>query len=309
MPARRVWSVALVGTSACFPSFEGLSGPSIQGDSSAGAEEDGGLIAADAVSKTDNGAADASGDGDAPPTTDAPDAADGPQDTPFPLPPDAPSLGLYFYWPFESASTKAAEDVSGNHRNGTLTSVSNSTDQAPTTRPGNVRSVKFEMAQSSISCLADVPVESYTIAMWVKPTARSSVLVVSREDSTSSDLLMQLRVTGNGVFEHYVNDGSSGAGCQNEVGSCITGTTVIKGGTWYHVAVSAKSRGEMHLYVNGFEEGTSRTLMQFQNPGARYDFGYEAGRSTGGFQGVVDEIIVYDWVLPATAVNKVAAPM
>ena len=180
--------------------------------------------------------------------------------------------------------------------NGTQNNVLTSTDQAPSARLGNVRSIKLEMPQSSISCLADMPVESYTIARG-QPAARFNVLVVSREDAASRTLLMQLRVTGTGVFEHYVNDGSSGAGCQSEVGSCISGTTVVKGDTWYHVAVSAKSRGDMHLYVNGFEEASSRPIMQFQSSGNRYDFGYEAGRSTGGFQGVVDEIIVYDWVL------------
>ena len=204
---------------------------------------------------TDSDAAnDASAEADSP-NSDVADAV-GEADTPFPLPPDAPALGLYFYWPFESGSTKIADDVSGNRRNGVLTNVLTSTDQAPTARPGNVRSVKFEDAQSSISCLADVPVESYTIAMWVKPASGSNKLVVSRVDTASNTLLMQLRITGTGVFEHYVNDGSSGAGCQqSEVGSCTTGTTVIKGGTWYHVAMTAKSRSEMHLYVERIRRG------------------------------------------------------
>jgi Concanavalin A-like lectin/glucanases superfamily len=306
MPARRLSSVALVGLTACFPSFEGLTGTPL-GDSSVVQDEHEDLPA-DAAHDNADATIEARDDLDRS-SADSSDANDEAADTPFPLPPDAPNLGLYFYWPFESGSTKVADDVSGNHRNGLLTNVSTSTDQAPTTRSGNLRSVKLEAAQSSISCLADVPVESYTIAMWIKPAARSSMLIVSREDTTSKTLLMQLRVTGNGVFEHYVNDGSSGAGCQSEAGSCITGTTVIKGSTWYHVAVSAKSRGEMHLYVNGFEEGTSRTLMQFQSAGDRYDFGYEAGRTTAGYQGVLDEVIVYDWVLPASDVNKVAAPM
>lgn len=43
--------------------------------------------------------------------------------------------------------------------------------------------------------------------------------------------------------------------------------------------------------------------------GDHYDFGYDAVRPTGGFQGVLDEVIVYDWVIPAAGVNKLAAPM
>jgi hypothetical protein len=146
--------------------------------------------------------------------------------------------------------------------------------------------------------------------LWIKPASRSKVLVISREDPTTHVLLMQLPVTGTGVFEHYVNDGSSGAGCQQtEPGSCVSGTTVVQSDTWYHVAVSAMSGGEMHLYVNGFEEGTGRTIKAFQNLGDRYDFGYQVGRSQGGFQGVVDEVIAYDKVLPSIGVNKLAAPM
>jgi hypothetical protein len=307
MPARWVLSVALVGMSACFPSFDSLTVP-VHGDASLGSGGAAGLDATDAVSEGHDSASDAGGDLDGLTAADASDG-DGAQDNGFLLPPDAPTVGIYFYWPFESGSNKIAEDVSGNRRNGTLSNVATSTDQAPTARPGNVRSVTLETAQASISCLADTPAEAYTIAMWIKPAARSSMLVVSREDTASSTLLMQLRVTGTGVFEHYVNDGPSGTGCQSDVGSCIAGTTVIKGDTWYHVAVSAKSRGEMHLYVNGFEEGTSRTLKQFQNAGDRYDVGYDSARSTAGFQGVVDEVIVYDWVLSAGDINKLAAPM
>jgi hypothetical protein len=143
--------------------------------------------------------------------------------------------------------------------------------------------------------------------MWVKPDARSSELIVSREDTATMSLLMQLRITGSGVFEHYLNDGSTGAGCQG--GSCVTGKTVIKGDTWYHVAVTAVSGADMHLYVNGFEEGTARTVGAFQSLGDRYDFGYDALRSTGGFQGFVDEVIVYDWALGPADINKLAAPM
>jgi hypothetical protein len=303
MLGRRTRWLLLAGLGGCFPSFDHLSGSA----RSLGDEEAGAIVE---DSATSDAAGEVSVDLDAASEIEASDATSEPSDMPFPLPPDAPTNGLYFYWPFESGSTKVADDVSGNHRNGTLSNVSTSTLEAPTARPGNVRSVKFEMPQSSISYLADAPADAYTIAMWVKPAARSKVLVISREDPTTRVLLMQLRVTGTGVFEHYVNDGSSGAGCQQtEPGSCISGTTVVQSDTWYHVAVSAMSGGEMHLYVNGFEEGAPRTIMPFQLAGERYDFGYEVGRSTGGFQGVVDEIVAYDWVLPSLAINKLAAPM
>jgi hypothetical protein len=305
MLARRVCTVALVGTSACFPSFEGLSG-SARSDSTVATKDAAELDSTDAAGEIAPSIE--GGDADGSSSPEGSDAADETQEGGILPPPGAPTAGIYLYWPFESGSSKVAEDVSGNHRNGTLLNVSTSTDQAPTIRPGNVRSIKFEAAQSSLAFLADTPTESYTIGMWIKPAARASALIVTRADANGT-LLMQLRVTGAGVFEHYVNDGSTGAGCQSEPGSCIVGTTVIKGSTWYHVAVSAKSRGEMHLYVNGFEEGTSRALMQFANTGERYDFGFVTGRSTAGFQGVVDEVIVYDWVLPAVDVNKLAAPM
>jgi len=210
MPARRVWSVALAAVNACVPSFDGLSGGGGPRDSSADSREDAALMAGDSSGNGIDAANDAIAESDSP-NTDVADVMSEPP-APFPLPPNAPGLGLYFYWPFESGSTKIADDVSGNGRNGTLANVLLSTDQAPTARPGNVRSIKFEDAQSSISCLADVPVESYTISMWVKPASVSNKLVVSRVDTASNTLLMQLRITGTGVFEHYVNDGSSGAG-------------------------------------------------------------------------------------------------
>src|SRR5262249_27761749 len=155
-----------------------------------------------------------------------------------------------------------------------------SLDAAPTARAGNAGSVKLAAATSSIAGLADAPLDAYTIALWVKPVARSSVLVVSLEDVAQGTLLMQLRVTGAGTFEHYVTDGASAAGCQSEPGSCIQGKTSIKGDTWFHVAVTATSGGDMHLYVGGFEEGAPRNISAFLSGANRFDFGYDALRAT-----------------------------
>src|SRR4051812_21714328 len=94
--ARRVWPVALAAPlSACVPSFDGLSSAEVQRDSSAGAPDRATLTGGDSSTSGAEAANDASTE------ADTADAMGEPDDKPFPLPPNAPGLGLYFYWPFE----------------------------------------------------------------------------------------------------------------------------------------------------------------------------------------------------------------
>lgn len=115
-------------------------------------------------------------------------------------------------------------------------------------------------------------------------TNESQSAVPSPGPGTLGALVYQLRIN-NGVFEHYSYD----------LGKTVTGTTKIAPGEWYQVAITAKSSGQMRLFVNGIEDGTPQSAAK---PAAAWQGGtrYEVatpGQNTAGFKGQIDSLAIY----------------
>jgi hypothetical protein len=273
----------LVLSGGCLPSFEGLTGgaPLLDATSETTASSDGG---------TEEGA--------------AADAEGGLQIAPDLLPPNAPNQGIYLCWLFDAASTMAA-DSSGNGRDGFLINMPSPSDPAPAARVPNLHGLFLNGGGQAVSYVGDAKVDAFTVSLWVKPALSDSALVFARESSGGLQSMMALRLSSS-HFELFANDGSVGAGCADS-GSCVIGTTAVAGDNWYHLAASVESNGSMHLFVNGLEEGGGRPIQTVRIAGDRYDLGAETGRAEPGFRGIVDEVLIYDWVLPPTAIAKLGA--
>jgi hypothetical protein len=108
-----------------------------------------------------------------------------------------------------------------------------------------------------------------------------------------------LRINPDGVFQHYLWVGSE----RN-----VVGTTLVEVDEWYHVAIAAANDGPMHLYVNGEEDATSIDVAgTLWGDGDRYYVGSNSGHGMGWFQGVVDDVQIYDSILTAEEIGKIAA--
>ncbi|HSQ67453.1 MAG TPA: LamG domain-containing protein, partial [Polyangiaceae bacterium] len=90
----------------------------------------------------------------------------------------------------------------------------------------------------------------------------------------------------------------------------VTGTTAVQASNWYFVAICATENGAMRLYVNGKEEGSSTPVGMMWGGGDRFQFGSNSGGGFNWFQGVIDDVRVYDQTLTATdlAALMTAAP-
>ena len=155
-----------------------------------------------------------------------------------------------------------------------------------------------------VSQFAHLPSENpsaYTITLWVKParTDAASVIVRTSSSGQTTHWSHQLRINPEGVFQHYLWVGSE----RN-----VVGTTLVEADTWYHVAIAAANDGPMHLYVNGEEDAASIDVAgTLWGDGDRYYVGSNSGHGMGWFQGIVDDVQIYDTILSAEEIIKITA--
>ena len=140
---------------------------------------------------------------------------------------------------------------------------------------------------------------AYTIAAWVKPARTSAASIVLRTSGRgpTADVSHQLTINSSGVFEHFTYDGS---------GRYLTGTTAIEADTWYFVVAVATNNGDMRLYVNGREEGTAITdIGTLWAGGDRFLVGSNSSHGMDWFEGIVDDLHIYDYALSQEEIKQV----
>ena len=150
-------------------------------------------------------------------------------------------------------------------------------------------SLKFDGEDDLITIPAEYDPDAYTTEAWVKINniAAMNIFVRTGNSNPTSSWSHQLRITSDGKFQHYV--AAPGA-------KTVTGSTTVVPGVWYHVSGTAESNGIMRLYVNGQEEGTAQSINNLWSGGSQYLIGSNSGNSMGYFDGLIDEVRVWDLV-------------
>ncbi len=170
-------------------------------------------------------------------------------------------------------------------------------DFAPAAISG--QSLDFNGSSQSVSFADSFAATSYTISVWVKPdTIRAqSILLRTNTSGQASVYHHQLRMTANGRFEHYTNDGSA---------RTVTSTTIAVAGQWYHLAGVARTNGQLRLYVNGSEEGTPAAIGSLFSTGTRWLVGSNSGGGMTYFDGRIDEVAVWQGPMDASQIGHLA---
>jgi hypothetical protein len=171
---------------------------------------------------------------------------------------------------------------------------------SPTYVKGRIgQGIEFDGVSQFVHLPSENP-SAYTITLWVKParTDAASVIVRTSSSGQTTHWSHQLRINPQGVFHHYLWVGSE----RN-----IAGTTLVEAEEWYHVAIAAATNGTMHLYVNGEEDAAPIDVAgTLWGDGDRYYVGSNSGHGMGWFQGVVDDVQIYDNILTAEEVARIA---
>jgi hypothetical protein len=155
---------------------------------------------------------------------------------------------------------------------------------------------------NGVNQFVHIPLENpsaYTITLWVRParTDAASVIVRTSGSGPTTHWSHQLRINPQGAFHHYLYIGSE---------LNLAGTTLVEADEWYHVAIAAANNSTMHLYVNGEEDATPINVAgTLWGDGDRYYVASNSGHSMGWFQGIVDDVQIYDNILTAEEVERI----
>ncbi|RKX65701.1 MAG: hypothetical protein DRP42_04345, partial [Tenericutes bacterium] len=180
-------------------------------------------------------------------------------------------------------------DFSGNGKNGTM---HGDTFISLSGKFGGA--AQFDGTGDYVSVTDDDDPNAYTISTWVKPEKsrkRVNIILMTDAKGPKKSYSHQLRITSRRKFEHFLKDVDG-----NKVS--VTGSTAIDSGKWYHIVGIAENNGNMSLYVNGKEEGTT-TIGTMWTGGDRWFVGSDAGNRMRCYNGLIDDIAIYNRALSA----------
>ena len=150
------------------------------------------------------------------------------------------------------------------------------------------------------------PALPVTVSAWIKITANSTNQTVFTSDEFDSTkyygYVMQINA---GVLTGAFGSG----GASGPASRCSkVGTTVLIPGQWYHVAMVIQGATNMNLYINGVDDGGTYSgtggAMVYSNAVSKIG----SGGSSWIFNGIIDDVRVYNYALTPTQVETLADP-
>jgi hypothetical protein len=149
--------------------------------------------------------------------------------------------------------------------------------------------------------------DSFTIEYWIKrePGIVSNEVVVGRDDS-STDLHWWTGLTSTGRAAFQLKD------IGNQGPTRIDGSTNLANGEWHHIAVVRDAdQGKNLLYVDGVLDGSAEfdynplgLGLGFKSATSSMNIGWLNSHPFFRFDGVIDEVALYDVALPERIVNR-----
>ena len=108
-------------------------------------------------------------------------------------------------------------------------------------------------------------------------------------DSDGSDTKLFLNL--------LINGGQGGSITESADGT-------ISSGEWQHVAYTVDSTNGTTIYLNGNSVGTNPTRTT-HNPAANFNIGRSLSTSPSWFDGLIDDVAIFDGVLTSTELGNV----
>ena len=198
---------------------------------------------------------------------------------------------LVGWWKLDEDMGTTAVDWSGHGNHGTF-------EGDPQWVPGyDGAALEFDGIDDYVNFPYVTDPTVYTICAWVRPadTSPANIIVRTSPSGPTVHWSHQLRINSSGTFEHYVWDGTE---------CTVMGTTTVRADTWYHVVGIATNNGQVWLYVNGWAEGASASVGTMWADGDRFVVGSNSGGGMGQFDGLIDDVRVYNKTLTLEEIQQ-----
>lgn len=187
--------------------------------------------------------------------------------------------GLVGYWPMDEGSGTETYDASANGNNGTL--VGN-----PAWATGKVGSAVTFNGTSQYADLGDASAlqnSVMTVEAWIKTSQTSGSMEILNKDSAFD---MEVNYSSLAIY-----DPSSGNVCSSGVN--------VADGNWHQIVVSYNggvTNGTV-IYIDGVQKATCTWKPQNQTADLTVGAAYSGGSISGGFNGTIDQIKIFNRIL------------
>ena len=194
-------------------------------------------------------------------------------------------LGLVAAYSFDQGSGATAQDESGNNHNGSIVGAGWTSG-----RHGSALSFDGSNDHVGLGSLGTFSQTAFTLQAWIqKDTTKNDVAVIGTWTGTGpmlwvDHLASRHRLTLAGGISDYLDSGQ--------------GPTI---GEWQHIAATF-SGSTARYYVNGVEVA-SRTVNNGAGASDTWRIGAYGGSPSGFFDGVIDDVRIYNRALTATEIQ------
>ena len=202
------------------------------------------------------------------------------------------------YWRFDGSSGITVYDENHtSNNNGTLTNMNTGLDNGSSgwTSSGKYgNALAFDGSNDFVNC-GNLNVSSnLTVIIWIKFTSTTEGVIINKWGTTPSWILLKSATTG--TIQGYVR-----------IGSVSKGYTTPSGygnGAWHYVAMVYNS-SNVTIYVDGNVAGTpiAATGLLDTSPSESVLIGRYTSPATGYFNGLVDEVRIYNRALSNDEIN------
>ncbi len=148
--------------------------------------------------------------------------------------------------------------------------------------------------------------ESFSIEFWMKTDGFAPVkdqVIIGRDDMPVTGLQWWVGVHNtDGLVSFFLRE-------TNGIGSDLSGvgTISLADGSWHHVvAVRDESTNDNIVYVDGVEQGrvNHNYVTRFGSATAELNIGWLDAETGFHFDGLIDEVALYDRALPQTEIQE-----
>jgi hypothetical protein len=206
--------------------------------------------------------------------------------------------GLVGYWPLDAPSGTVASDASGLDNDGTVYGN-------PVATGGPVGgALDFDGSDDRV-VIADHatldPVDSITIATWIRPEQKATQYVIKKARKDSVDGYELGLSRGGTIFVRF-NEDSSG----NDYRLDSNTSYPFNGQDWIHVAATYDGTA-IKIYVNGQLEATKNAVFQIAANSVALGIGAQ-DNGYRGLKGGMDDVRIYQRALSAAEVQLLSSP-
>ena len=215
------------------------------------------------------------------------------------------SADLILHWPFDDGSGTTAVDASGNGHNGTLEGdfkwVAGQIGGA-LEFGGDGDRVVDEDGASYLNGL-----EAMTVAVWIKSNeVGTNAGFIQGEDPDGGDNVCTIRYDSSGASHGGSNVLKMAVTSSSE--QQLESSSNLQTTEWQHIAMTWSNGEIIRLYIDGVEDtpsGNSPASSGPQSGVVKFIVGQGAKDSSGGWNGLIDDVRIYNEVMSAERIQGI----